>query len=634
MSNMVRWGWRRERFRILALAAAVTVLAARAAYQASWEISRHAPLEGLVVQNLTAVSLVAAILVALVSLGVLKREHARRRRSEIRMARLAQGVDQGDMLVTIVNRKGRIEYVNRTVESATGFSSAELLAPRSGRWFPWYAEDRSFEEVRDALVAGRAYRGMVSCLRKDGTPFLLEEHVTPMQEGKERTARFVSTSRDVTRQKQVEERLFQLDRFDPLTGVPHRRHFLELVQNELAQRGGEDLAVLVMDVERFKYINDIFSPEVGDEMLRHVARVLRELVGAHGTVGRLGSDEFAVLHRSSAAEARTLAERILGALARETHIASHNIAVTVSIGVALAAQDFSDAGTLLKNADTALSFAQEFGRNSVRFFTRELSERAFRDYEIQRRFAEGFRNGEYGVHYQPYCDLASGRISGAEALIRWESGELGAVSPASFIPELEKSGLILSVGEWVLRTACQQIREWGRSNSRLPIAVNLSPIQFGHRDLVGLVADAVREHEIDPHQLTLELTESICTHDVDFAADLLTKLKGVGVSISIDDFGTGYSSLSYVKKLPVDNLKIDMSFVRDVTRDPDAASIITAITSMSRGLGLKTIAEGVESEEQRKILHLLRCDLGQGYHFGPAVAADVLEKRLGESAPS
>ncbi len=317
---------------------------------------------------------------ALVSLGLLKREHSRRRRSEIRMARLAQGVDQGDVLVTIVNRKGRIEYVNRAVESTTGFSSEELLAPRSGRWFPWYAEDRTFEEVRDALLAGRAYRGTVSCQRKDGTPFLLEEHVTPMQEGKERTARFVSTSRDVTRQKQVEERLFQLDRFDPLTGVPHRRHFLALLQDELAQRGGEELAVLVMDVERFKYINDIFSPEVGDEMLRHVAGVLRELVGAHGTVGRLGSDEFGVFYRSSAAEARTLAERILGALARETHIAGHDIAVTVSIGVALAAQDFSDAGTLLKNADTALTFAKTFGRNSVRFFTRELSERAFHDY--------------------------------------------------------------------------------------------------------------------------------------------------------------------------------------------------------------------------------------------------------------
>ena len=218
----MRWGRRRERIGVLALAAVLVAMAAFAAYQASREISRHAPLEGLVVQNLTAVSLGAAGLVVLVSLGLLKREHSRRRRSEIRMARLARSVDQGDVLVTIVNRKGRIEYVNRAVESATGFGSEELLAPRSGRWFPWYAEDRTFDEVRDALLAGRAYRGTVSCQRKDGTPFLLEEHVTPMQEGKERAARFVSTSRDVTRQKQIEERLFQLDRFDPLTGVPHR----------------------------------------------------------------------------------------------------------------------------------------------------------------------------------------------------------------------------------------------------------------------------------------------------------------------------------------------------------------------------------------------------------------------------
>jgi diguanylate cyclase (GGDEF)-like protein/PAS domain S-box-containing protein len=629
---VARWGWRRERIRVLALAAAVTVLAGLAAYQAAGALTRHAPLNA--VGNLTAVSLAAAALVVLVSLGLLKREHSRRRRSEIRMARLAQGVDQGEVLVTIVNRKGRIEYVNKAVEWATGFGAEELLAPRSGRWFPWYAEDATFEEVRGAVLDGRAYRGTVSCRRKDGTPFLLEEHVTPMQEGRERTDRFLSTSRDVTFQKQLEARLEHLDRFDVLTDVPHRRHFLELLQNELARggKGGEDLAVLVMDVERFKYINDVFSPEVGDEMLRHLAVVLREIVGPRGSVGRLGSDEFGIFCRCSAAEARLLAERILGVLARETHVAGLDLAVTVSIGVALAAQDLPDAGTLLKNADIALSSAKTFGRNSVRFFSRELSERAFHDYTIQRRVADGFRNGEYRVHYQPYCELANGRISGAEALIRWESGELGAVSPASFIPALEESGLILEVGEWVLRTACRQISDWRRTKSRLPIAVNLSPIQFGHRDLVGLVADAVREHQIDPSQLTLELTEDICTHDVGFAADLLKKLKNVGVSISVDDFGKGYSSLSYVKQLPVDNLKIDMSFVRDVTRDPDAASIITAITSMSRGLNLKTIAEGVETEEQRKFLHLLRCDYGQGYHFGPAVAADVLESRFEAAA--
>jgi len=610
------------------------VLAALAAYQAAGALTRHTTFPGVAVGNLTAVSLVAAGLVVLVSLGLLKREHARRRRSEIRMARLAQGVDQGEVLVTIVNRKGRIEYVNKAVEAATGYGTDELLAPRSGRWFPWYAEDGPFEELRSTVLDGRAYRGTVSCRRKDGSPFVLEEHVTPMQEGKGRTDRFLSTSRDVTHQKQLEERLGHLDRYDVLTGVPHRRHFLELLQNELAQRGkhGEDLAVLVMDVERFKYINDVFSPEVGDEMLRHLARVLRDIVGPRGSVGRLGSDEFGILYRCSAAEARGLAERVLGVLARETRVAGHDIAVTVSIGVAMAAQDLPDAGTILKNADVALTFAKTFGRNSVRFFSRELSERAFHDYTIQRRVADGFRNGEYRVHYQPYCELANGRISGAEALIRWENGELGPVSPASFIPALEDSGLILEVGEWVLRTACRQIRDWRRTNSRLPVAVNLSPIQFGHRDLVGLVADVVREHQIDPSQLTLELTESICKQDVAFAADLLKKLKSVGVSISVDDFGTGYSSLSYVKKLPVDNLKIDMSFVRDVTLDQDAVSIITAITSMSRELGLKTIAEGVETEEQRKWLHLLRCDLGQGYLFGKAVAADVLESRFEAAA--
>jgi EAL domain-containing protein (putative c-di-GMP-specific phosphodiesterase class I) len=262
-----------------------------------------------------------------------------------------------------------------------------------------------------------------------------------------------------------------------------------------------------------------------------------------------------------------------------------------------------------------------------------MSDQVVEFYSIQRRVAAAFRKGEYRVHYQPYCDLSTGYVSGAEALIRWNEGDLGFVPPSKFIPVLEDSGLILEVGEWVLRTACRQISEWKASRRAVPVAVNISHIQFGHRDLVGLVADAVREHDINPHHLTLELTESICIHDIGFATDLLGKLKGVGVSISVDDFGTGYSSLSYVKKLPVDNLKIDMSFVRDVTRDPDAASIITAITTMARGLGLKTIAEGVESEEQRKILHLLRCDMGQGYHFGRAAGADELVGMIVPASP-
>ena len=638
----MRRGFSSRRIAVLALAAAlaaVSALAALTVYRASAALSSHSPLAaGSAIGDLGAISGLAAVLVALVSLNLTWRERRHRHRSERRMARLVQGIDQADALVTIVSRKGQIEYVNRAVEETTGYAGEELLSPRAGRWFPWYAEERAFEEVREELVAGRSYRGTVPCRRKDGTDFLLEEHIAPLQEGKESPERYVSTARDVTRQRSLEERLSELDRLDPLTGLPHRRHFAELLASELAQGSGRasGVAVLVMDLERFKYINDVFSTEVGDEMLRHVAGVLRDLAGPRGTVGRLGSDEFGVIQPSAtpAVEGPALAQRILGALARETRIGGHDVAATVSIGVALSPAHGSDAGTLMKNADTALLFAKSIGRNGrngrnvVRLFSQELRDRAVEDYAIQRRVADGFRNGEYRIHYQPYCDLATRRIAGAEALMRWDSSELGAVSPLKFIKVMEETGLILDVGEWVLREACRQLRDWRAAYPPLPVAVNLSEIQFDHRDLVGLVADAVREHEIDPRYLTLELTESICIRDVGFAADLLGKLKGVGVSISIDDFGTGYSSLSYVKRLPVDNLKIDMSFVRDVTHDPDAASIITAITSMSRGLELQTIAEGVETEEQRKILHLLRCDLGQGFHFGRAVAPDELASQL------
>jgi EAL domain-containing protein (putative c-di-GMP-specific phosphodiesterase class I) len=232
------------------------------------------------------------------------------------------------------------------------------------------------------------------------------------------------------------------------------------------------------------------------------------------------------------------------------------------------------------------------------------------------------------VNYQPYCDLATKQIAGAEALVRWRSGDLGVVSPSRFIPTLEDTGLIIDVGEWVLRTACGQIGTWTRNGSVFPVSVNLSLIQFRHKYLVSMVADAIKQHKLDPRHLTLEVTESICIQDMDLTIATLKKLKDTGVTISVDDFGTGYSSLNYIKKLPVDNLKIDMSFIREVAKDPDAASIVTAITGLARSMQLKTIAEGVETEEQRNILHLLRCDMGQGYFFSPPVAAAEFEKLL------
>ncbi len=438
----------------------------------------------------------------------------------------------------------------------------------------------------------------------------------------------------LSRQNDAEERLTRLARFDTLTGAPNRAHFTELLHNELAQRGGR-VAVLILDIDRFRYINDVFTPEAGDEMLCRVTQVLGSAVKPGGLFGRLGSDEFGLIHRcnTDSPDALALAASILRALSQSATIGGQDVAATASIGIAFAPDDGDSAATLLRNADIALSIAKSLGRNSVQVFRQEMSAQIAEHYAIQRHVAGALKRGEYQVHYQPYCELSTGRVSGAEALIRWNNETLGSVSPGKFIPALEESGLIVPVGEWVLRTACRQIRDW-KGPRPLPLAVNLSQIQFSHRDLVGLVTDVVRESEIDPRQLTLELTETICIRDIDFASELLTRLKGVGVRISVDDFGTGYSSLSYVKKLPVDNLKIDMSFVRDVARDPDTASIITAITTMARGLGLRTIAEGVETPEQAKFLHLLRCDMGQGYHFGRAMPPADFEGAVGAALAS
>jgi diguanylate cyclase (GGDEF)-like protein/PAS domain S-box-containing protein len=548
----------------------------------------------------------------------------------MRMARLVESADQAEELVTIVDRRGRIEYVNRAVEETTGYAKAELIGSRALRWFPWHAEDQAVEPMRTRLVAGGSFRGTVICRSKDGKPFLLQEHVAPMQ-GRRSAQRFLSTARDVTSQHEMEARLSTLARFDTLTGLPNRAHFAELLRNELTLRGAaERLDVLILDLDRFRYINDVFTADLGDDVLRRVSEILRSVVGPAGIVGRIGGDEFGVIHRRDAhvPDATALARAILQVLAQNTVVAGQDVATSASIGVASRPADGNDAQTLLKNAHIALSVAKSKGRNTVQPFSPEMSSLQVERHAIQRHVAGALRKSEYLVEYQPYYELSNRRMSGAEALIRWTHQELGLVPPSKFIPALEESGQMIEVGEWVLRTACDQIRKWTRGHRALPVAVNLSQIQFGHRDLVGLVADAVKQSEINPRHLTLELTESICVHDIDYAADLLGRLKRVGVAISVDDFGTGYSSLSYVKKLPVDNLKIDMSFVRDVTRDPDAASIITAITSMARGLGLKTIAEGVETPEQANVLHLLRCDMAQGYHFGRAMAPDAFEKSI------
>jgi diguanylate cyclase (GGDEF)-like protein/PAS domain S-box-containing protein len=575
---------------------------------------------------------VAALIIAFASIVFMRREFERRRRTEERLSRVLKTAEQAGDLITILEKRGRIEYVNRAVEQATGYTQKELLGKRSKPLVPWYPDEKTVQKMRVDVLSGNPFRAVLACRSKSGEQFFIQEHVTPLKDNRGNITRMLSTAREITRQKQLEERLDYLDNYDPLTGASNRRSFAELLRQEMAvlRNGDQLLSVMIMDIDRFKYINDLFGSEVGDEVLKRISETLRATVGKGDIVARLGSDEFGVIHRYGAhlIDTASIAEHIRRAITQKVMIGGQDIVMTVTMGIALFPDNGKDAKTLLKNADMALSRAKSQGRNTVQFYSTDMIDRISDFYFMEKRLFNALKNEEYLVLYQPYCDLSTKKIAGAEALIRWKSGDQDAVSPSKFIPTLEDTGMIIDVGEWVLRTACRQIKEWNRSNRNLSVAVNLSLLQFRHRNFIAMVSEAIRDMGIDPRNLTLELTESICIQDMDLTISLLKKLKQVGVSISVDDFGTGYSSLNYIKKLPVDNIKIDMSFIRDVAKDPDAASIITAITSLARSLQLTTIAEGVESEEQRNILHLLRCDLGQGFYFSPAVPASEFKKLL------
>jgi diguanylate cyclase (GGDEF)-like protein/PAS domain S-box-containing protein len=581
---------------------------------------------------MVGVCFVAALIITLTSLIFMRREFERRRRTEERLGRVLKTAEQAGDLITILEKRGRIEYINKAVEETAGYTQKELVGKRSKPWLPWYTDEKYLRVMRETVMLGTPYRAEVICRRKSGEPFVLQEHVTPLKDSRGNITRMLSTAREVTRQKDLEEKLDHLAHHDALTGIPNRRRLVARLEQELAaaRQGNLALSVLIMDIDRFKYINDIFGYEMGDKVLTRTAELLRAAIGNKDLVARLGSDEFAVVHLSDTldVDAAAVARKIKDAIASSMRIGEQDIVVTVTIGIAVFPQNGEDAETLLKNADMALSRAKVQGRNTVQFFSSDIVERMSDFYFLEKRLFSALKNDEYLIDYQPYCDLSTRKIAGVEALIKWNSGDRGMVSPSKFIPTLEDTGLIIDVGEWVMRTACKQIKAWNRNGTSFPVSVNLSLLQFRHKYLVDMVSDAIREFRLDPRCLTLEVTEGICIHDMDLTISILRKLKDTGISISVDDFGTGYSSLNYIKKLPVDNLKIDMSFVRDVAKDPDAASIITAITGLARSLNLKTIAEGVETEEQRNILHLLRCDMGQGYYFSPAVSAAEFEKLI------
>jgi diguanylate cyclase (GGDEF)-like protein/PAS domain S-box-containing protein len=429
--------------------------------------------------------------------------------------------------------------------------------------------------------------------------------------------------------KKAEEHLAYLAQFDSLTGLPNRYLFHDRLSQTMAhaRRGGHSMAVLFIDLDRFKLVNDTLGHAGGDRLLKEAASRLRLCLRGGDTVARFGGDEFgAVLAELGAGgDAGLVAQKIIETLERPFDLDGNDTYVTASVGIAVFPADGEEAGTLIRNADTAMYRAKELGRNTYQYFTREMNERAVRRGQLEAAMRRAIERREFRVHYQPKVDLESGAIRGLEALLRWQPADLALVLPGEFVPVLEDTGLIVPVGEWVMREVCRQIRAWkGLRLAVPPVAVNLSARQFQQKDLESKVREILQEGGVDPSLVQLELTESLLMRDPESAARTMHGLQRCGVKIAVDDFGTGYSSLAYLKRFPIDTLKIDRAFVRDVTADPEDAAIVLSIIGLARGLRLKVVAEGVESEDQMQFLRSHGCDEMQGYYAARPAPGDEL----------
>jgi len=515
----------------------------------------------------------------------------------------------------------------------------ELLSTRNDLIVRKYVMDKvedpdAFVERVNYLNSHRDEKSRDELRFKNGKIF--DRYSAPLVDSKGRYRGRIWYFRDITNRKVAEERVQYLAYYDALTGLPNRTLLQDRLSKALAsaRRQKDKVALLFLDLDRFKMINDSLGHSLGDLLLQDVAERLKRWAREQDTVARLGGDEFLIVltRIKDVADAAVAAERLMDKMTAEFVVEGHSLGINCSVGISMFPEHGADGETLIKNADAAMYSAKENGRNHLRFFTADMNAQVVERLILENSLRLALEKRELFLVYQPQMDMATGRITGLEALLRWQHPELGLVPPDRFIRIAENSGLIMPIGEWVLRTACSQARKW--QDEGLPavsVAVNVSAVQFRQEDFCQVIKRVLHETGLAPQYLELELTESLLLANADVTFSVLQELKAMGLTLAIDDFGTGYSSFSYLRQFRVSKLKIDRSFVRDVAVNPDDAAITTAIISMAKSLNLKVIAEGVENEAQMSFLRAHHCDEIQGYYFSKPLAVDkVADKLRGE----
>jgi len=548
---------------------------------------------------------------------------------QLRLKMLSSAVEQSGSMVMITDQDASIEYVNPKLCDITAYSREELLGKNARIFRP---EDIDMETISDLwanINSGNDWQGEIQLRKKDGNLIWVLMSVSSIHNEKNRISHFVTVFEDVSQLKEARLRMEELAYVDGLTGLANRLLFRDRLEQVLKglQRSAGSAALLYLDLDEFKRINDSLGHDVGDAVLMKVAESLRQCVRHQDTVARMGGDEFVILLTDidGMAGASSVARKIMQTMAKPIQLLKKEILITPSIGITLAPADSLNADILLKNADMAMYKAKSLGRNNFQFFTEEMNAKIVDHLTIENDLRQAIEKNELYMVYQPQCSIKYKKIAGIEALVRWKHPQKGELSPDYFIPIAETAGLMVKLGKWVLRTACREFKQLEKQGiNNITLSVNLSTRQFRDQYLIETIQNILAETDFKALHLELEITETTLMEQIDHAIELLDQIKALGISLTIDDFGTGYSSLNYLKRLPIDTLKIDKTFIEDIPNDKDDMEISAAVIAMAHKLGLSVVAEGVASEEQWQFLEKNHCDIVQGYLLGKPMRVDDL----------